>query len=116
MAKSHIFNLVKAFITRDTAEKTAILIERKANAAIVLEIAKLEAEKLSLEGIRDACIDKVNNALINNGDSDSFETKNYLRNLIEAQNKLIDANEELEDNSELLSFWKEKLALINKQE
>lgn len=109
---------IVAMITGDSATETAIKIQRQAESALKVQISNREAETVNLEtNIEDAKAAEAK-AFVNNGQlmSSQEDRAAYVRNLTEARNKVIEAEEALEDHLKTLEFLKEKLVEVQKSD
>jgi len=109
---------IVAMITGDSATETAIKIQRQAESALKVQISNREAETVNLEtNIEDAKAAEAK-AFVNNGQlmSSQEDRAAYVRKLTEARNKVIEAEEALEDHLKTLEFLKEKLVEVQKSD
>jgi len=109
---------IVAMITGDSATETAIKIQRQAESALKVQISNREAETVNLEtNIEDAKAAEAK-AFVNNGQlmSSQEDRAAYVRNLTEARNRVIEAEEALEDHLKTLDFLKEKLKEVQESD
>lgn len=102
---------IVAMITGDTATETALKIQRQAESALKVQLANREAETVNLESnIEDAKLAE-EKAFINGGQlmASADERTQYVRNLMNARNKVMEAQEALKDHVDAIEFLRAKL-------
>jgi hypothetical protein len=108
--KSFVKEIV-ALLKGDDAEATAQKVLRQADSAFKTQIASLTGDTISLE---DAVVDAQENlrlSRLNNGSIIS-DRNSYIRNLLDAKNRLTEAEEALEAHNAKLDFLKQQAALL----
>ena len=104
-------NSVIAIITGDGAEAKALKIQRQAEAGLKTHIASLEGDTISFEDNVVEAKEALERATFSNGEL--FTDRNqYVRNLLECQNNLIAAQQNLESHLEKLDFLKKRLEIV----
>jgi hypothetical protein len=111
-AKSFINQFV-AFVKGDDAEVQAAKTLRGAESALKSIIASLEGDTIGLEDKLQDAKDNASNRLINNGQTIS-DKHSYVVNLINAENDIKMAEENLEAHLQKITFLKSKLEEISK--
>lgn len=104
-----------AMITGDTATETAMKIKRQAESALKVQIANREAETVNLESaVEDAKAAQLK-AFVNHGKTmETAEARTqYVKALIDADQKILDAEEELKVHLYTLDFLKGKLKEVS---
>lgn len=104
----------KARLEGDNAEALAQKALRSSNSALDTHIACKVGDLVSLEDRVETCQDDLVKARVNNGQPIK-DRDIYVKNLISAQNNLIDAEEALSEHKRLLEFLKEQKELNNKE-
>lgn len=97
-----------ALIKGDTAEQQALKTFRKAVSAITAHIAKLKGDTISFEDAVETAQENADKALLNNG-QDIDNRDSYVRMLVQRNNELKQAQENLNSHLELLAFLEENL-------
>lgn len=107
-----------AIVTGDTAKVTAEKVKRSADSALSTQIAIKTGETISLEEAVEDAKENLMKARVNYGREmkEKHDRENYVSNLIEARNKVVQAEEALENHKELLSFLKAELKNLESQE
>ena len=103
-----------AFLAGDTDEVKAIKLQRAATSALEAQIAVKTGETIGLEDAIADCEEAEKRALYNNGEliSKSSGNAQYVASLLEAYNRKVTAQEELETHLKTITFLKEKLAEV----
>jgi hypothetical protein len=115
-AKSFI-DQVTAVLKGDTAEATAIKIQRQANSALEVQIAVNNGKTVGLEDRVDSAIEALQLAKINSGVLISEGTgDDYVQRLIIAMNNVTDAEDVLEEHLKTIEFLKDIYHNIGKAE
>lgn len=102
---------IVAMITGDTATETALKIQRQAESALKVQLANREAETVNLESnIEDAKLAEAS-AFINKGQlmAEAEARTQYVKNLMAARNKVMEAEEALKDHINAIEFLRAKL-------
>ena len=109
--KSYIKEFI-ALAAGETTEVQAIRAQRTSKAALKTHICIKEGNTIKLEEKLELAKENLMKARLNFGnpvkDDDSF-----VEQLIAAQNAVIDAENELEENTELIKFLNDQSALID---
>ena len=103
---------VVAVLKGDDAEVTGQKILRGADSALKTQIASLNGDTISLEDNVETAKETLTLARINGGNIIS-DRNMYVANLLEAKNKLTDAEEALEFHLKKLAFLESEFELIN---
>lgn len=111
---NYLVKQVIAHLKGDEAEKTALNIQKNANAAIEQEIAILKANLLTFASEVESVEAKYNNALINNGNCTNFNHKGYIEHLTNVYNSLQEAKKNESTCKKKIEYFTEVLNLINK--
>lgn len=90
------FKLCIALINGDNSEATAIRILNEADSAIEFELAQRKYQRLKLVRTVEDAEERAKNALVNNGVRIGENREAYIEGLIQTQNDVDDAKEELE--------------------
>jgi len=104
---------VVAIIKGDDAEATGQKILRQADSAFKAQIASLNGDTIALEDAVENAQDRVNKCRINHGNLIT-DRNDYIRNLLDAKNRLTTAEEALEAHNTKLAFLNEQFALLDK--
>jgi len=102
---------VIALLKGDDNEATAQKILRQADSAFKTQIASLTGDTISLEDAVEEAREALRLARLNNGQLIS-NRNSYISNLLSAQNRLVDAEEALEDHLAKLAFLNEQAELL----
>jgi exonuclease VII small subunit len=94
---------VVAIIAGDNAEATGQKILRQADSALKTQIASLNGDTIALEDSIEDALEGLKLARVNNGKLIT-DRNQYVRNLLEAKNKLTDAQDALEAHLEKIAF------------
>lgn len=110
--------LIVATLTGDTATETALKIQRQAESALKIQIANREAETVNLEGAIEDARAAEQKAFTNEGKlmPTAEDRAQYVKNLINARNAVIAAEEALEEHNKALEFLKSKYTAIQEAE
>lgn len=111
---SQFVKLVVAVIKGDDAEATAIKIQRKGSAAIKAQIAIKQAEMLNLEENLESAQEAQHQARINKGELITDSNEAYIRRLIDADDKVVEAQDAIEALGGEIEFLQKELELITK--
>jgi len=103
---------VVAILTGDNAEATAQKILRQADSAFKTQIASLTGDTISFEDKLEDAKEALRLARLNNGWVIS-DRNEYIRGLLQAQNRVVEAEEALETHNAKLTFLKEQAALLD---
>jgi exonuclease VII small subunit len=94
---------VVAIIAGDNAEATGQKILRQADSGLKTQIASLNGDTIALEDSIEDALEGLKLARVNNGKLIT-DRNQYVRNLLEAKNKLTDAQDALEAHLEKIAF------------
>jgi len=113
MAKNIFLATVMAYITGDTDTQKGLKIQKQAISALKTQISNLEGETINKEEAIEDAKEALNKAFANNGTlmSSSEERTRYVKNLIEYNEKVKDAEEALEVHLATISFLKGQLTI-----
>ena len=103
---------VIAILKGDDAEATGQKILRQADSAFKTQIASLTGDTISLEDAVEDAKEALRLARLNHGQLISNRNV-YISNLITAQNRLVDAEEALENHLAKLTFLNEQAELLD---
>ena len=103
---------VVALLKGDDAEATAQKILRQADSAFKTQIAALNGDTIALEDGVDEAKENLRLTRLNHGESIK-DRNQYVRNLLDAQNKLTAAEEALESHLEKLKFLEDQQTLLD---
>jgi hypothetical protein len=103
---------VVALLKGDDNEATAQKILRQADSAFKTQIASLTGDTIALEDKVEEVKEALRLARLNNG-SPISDRNSYIRNLLEAKNRLSTAEEALEEHLAKLSFLNEQYQLLD---
>jgi hypothetical protein len=109
MEVSSFISQFVAFVKGDDAEAQAIRAKRAAESALKAHIYAMEGDILKLEDDVERYNEKLKDALINKGEKIE-DRDQYVRNLVDAKNLAVVAEEKLAAHKETLEFLKEQLA------
>jgi len=109
-AESFIKQFV-AFVKGDDAEVLAQKALRSADSALTSHIAIAKGDLVSKEDAVESAQEALASARVNGG-APIVDRDQYVRNLINAKNALIDAEEALEAHQEMIEFLEENLASL----
>ena len=104
---------VVAIISGDNAEATGQKILRQADSALKTQIASLNGDTISLEDKVEDAQEALRLARVNNGKLIT-DRNQYVRNLIDAKNALVDSEEALELHLEKIVFLQEQYDSLDK--
>lgn len=104
-----------AIITGNDAKATAIKMKRQADSALNSELYAKRGRTIHLEDAVEAAEEMLHLVTYNNGETIK-DSPQYVRNLIHAQNSLIEAKEALEDHLAVIKFLEERLEVVNFEE
>lgn len=104
-----------AIITGNDAKATAIKMKRQADSALNSELYAKRGKTIHLEDKVEAAEEALHLATYNNGETIK-DSPQYVKNLIHAQNSLIEAKEALEDHLAIIKFLEERLEVVNFEE
>lgn len=102
---------VVAIIQGDNAEATGQRILRQADSAFKTQIASLTGDTIALEDKLEDAKEALRMARLNNAQLIG-DRNYYIRNLLQAQNVIVDAEEALEAHNNKLAFLREQAALL----
>jgi hypothetical protein len=94
---------VVAILQGDNAEATGQKILRQADSGLKTQIASLNGDTIALEDSIEDALEGLKLARVNNGKLIT-DRNQYVRNLLEAKNKLTDAQDALEAHLEKIAF------------
>lgn len=94
---------VVAIIAGDNAEATGQKILRQADSALKTQIASLNGDTIALEDSIEDALEGLKLARVNNGKLIT-DRNQYVRTLLDAKNKLTDAQDALEAHLEKIAF------------
>jgi hypothetical protein len=97
---------VVAILTGDNAEATAQKILRQADSAFKTQIASLTGDTIVFEDKLEDAKEALRLARLNYGKTIS-DRNNYIYNLIDAKNRVVDAEEDLDPEIYFKASWKE---------
>lgn len=103
---------VIAILQGDNAEATAQKILRGADSAFKTQIAALTGDTISLEDRLEDAKEALRLARLNNGKLIS-DRNDYIRNLLQAQNRVVEAEEALDAHNAKLTFLTEQANLLD---
>lgn len=110
--KSFIKGFV-ALVQGDTAEATAQKVFRQVQSALNTQIAIMNGDLVAKEEAVADAKDAYNKARLNDGkELQSSDRTRYVRNLVDANNNVKEAEEALEAHKETLEFLKSELAAL----
>jgi hypothetical protein len=115
--KTTINSFVKEFKARLSGDDNEVLAQktlRSANSALDVQISNMTGDLIGLEDSLEATEDNLVAARVNNGKAITDRSV-YVSALINAEQKRLDAKENLESHIETLEFLKEQKTLINKE-
>lgn len=98
---------VISLIQGDNAEATAQKILRQADSALKTQLASLNGDTIALEDKVEDAIEALRLARLNNGQLIT-DRNQYVRDLLNAKNTLIQAEEALEAHKEKIAFLTEQ--------
>lgn len=101
-----------ALVTGDNATATAEKVLRSADNALNVHIQVLKGDLIGLEQSVEDAREAAKNALLNNGETIN-DRDTYVQGIIDADNAVTEAQEELKEAKTMLTFLEEKLAEIN---
>lgn len=108
--KNYVKSVI-AIITGDDAEAKALKIQRQAESGLKTQIASLEGDTISFEDAVTDAEEALEKATFSNGEL--FTDRNqYVRDLIQCQNNLTTAKQNLEAHTAKLDFLKERLQIV----
>lgn len=108
----------KALVTGDSATATGEKVKRSADSALKVQLSSNEGRLISLEDSLEDAKENLRKARLNYGKtmSSDNERDSYVSNLLDARNKVTKAEKALKDHKDLLSFFKDELANLDKTE
>lgn len=109
------FKQVFAILKGDTDEARAEKIYRGALSAFNVQIAALTGDQISLEDKLEAAKENLEKATINNGNLIDDRAQ-YINNILNRQNDVTSAEEELDKHKAKLVFLKKRMAALDKEE
>ena len=104
---------VVAIISGDNAEATGQKILRQADSALKTQIASLNGDTISLEDKVEDAQEVLRLARVNNGKLIT-DRNQYVRNLLDAKNALVDTQDALETHLEKIAFLQEQFDSLDK--
>lgn len=104
---------VVAIISGDNAEATGQKILRQADSALKTQIASLNGDTISLEDKVEDAQEVLRLARVNNGKLIT-DRNQYVRNLLDAKNALVDTQDALEAHLEKIAFLQEQFDSLDK--
>lgn len=103
---------VVALLKGDDAEATGQKILRQADSAFKTQIASLTGDTIALEDKLEEAKENVRLARLNNGQLIS-DRNSYISSLLTAQNRLVEAEEALDQHLSKLAFLREQADLLD---
>lgn len=108
MKENLFIKQVIALLKGEKDEVIAIKIQKKVAATFKTEIAASKAKLLELEDSLEEAKEVYQKAFVNNGEL-SFDKDSYLNILIDARNKVVDAEEAIAAKKDIITFFEEQL-------
>lgn len=104
-----------ALLNGDNGEVKAQKQWRQAQSGLKSQISSLEGDTVNFEDKVTEATENQEKARVNFG-SDITNREQYVKNLIDAKNKVVDAEEALEKHRQKIQFLKEELELLQKED